>query len=299
MRFQMLFGEALRSVRASLSTTFAATMTVLIGMFLLGLAIALGSWVLSWSNKVERGVQVKVFFCTEHTCDTEVADTQVTAVQRWLDRDSRVKSYEFVTKDEALEIMRERSPELVEDLTYNPLPHAYEVTPNRAEDVEEIANDLRAAGFRGGRNGVEKIDFGEATAKRIIRVGQIVSIIFLGVVILLLAASALLIANTIRLSIYARRREIEVMKLVGASNWFVRGPFMLEGLFCGLAGSLLAIVLLLLGKEIALPAILGRVDAGSDVQALAFVWTALILLALGLGLGAAGSGLTLRRFLRV
>jgi cell division transport system permease protein len=89
------------------------------------------------------------------------------------------------------------------------------------------------------------------------------------------------------------------MKLVGASNWFVRGPFMLEGLFCGLAGAVLAVVLLLLGKEIALPAILGRVDAGSDVQALAFGWTALILLGLGLLLGAAGSGLTLRRFLRV
>jgi cell division transport system permease protein len=295
----MLLSEALRSIRASLSTTFAATMTVLIGMFLLGVAIALGSWVLSWSNKVERGVQVKVFFCTEHTCDEEASESQIGAVQQWLDRDRRVKSYKFVSKEDALEIMRERSPELVQDLTYNPLPHAYEVTPLRAQDVEVIAADLRAAGFRGRTNGVEKVDFGEATAKRIIRVGQVISIIFLGIVILLLAASALLIANTIRLSIYARRREIEVMKLVGASNWFVRGPFMLEGLFCGLAGSLLAVVLLLLGKEIALPAILGRVDAGSDVEALAFFWTALILLALGLGLGAAGSGLTLRRFLRI
>jgi cell division transport system permease protein len=201
----------------------------------------------------------------------------------------------FVSKEDALEIMRERSPELVQDLTYNPLPHALEITPVRAADVEPIAADLRAQRF----TGVEKVDYGETTAKRIIRVGQVISIIFLGIVILLLAASALLIANTIRLSIYARRREIEVMKLVGASNWFVRGPFMLEGLFCGLAGSLLAVVLLLLGKEIALPAILGKVDAGSDVEALAFAWTALILLGLGLLLGAAGSGLTLRRFLQV
>jgi cell division transport system permease protein len=146
---------------------------------------------------------------------------------------------------------------------------------------------------------VEKVDFGRETANRIIRVGQVISLIFFALVFLLLAASALLIANTIRLSIYARRREIEVMKLVGASNWFVRGPFMLEGLFCGLAGSLLAVILLLLGKELALPNILGRVDAGSDVRALAFVWTSLILLGLGLLLGAAGSGLTLRRFLRV
>jgi cell division transport system permease protein len=293
----MLISEAMRSIRASLSTTFAATMTVLIGMFLLGVAIALGSWVLSWSNKVERGVQVKVFLCTEHTCDNEVSRNQIGAVQRFLEGDPRVKEngVRFISKEEALQIMEDRSPELVRDLTYNPLPHAFEVTPKRAQDAEAIAASVRAQKF----GGIEKVDFGEATTKRIIRVGQVISVIFLGVVVLLLAASALLIANTIRLSIYARRREIEVMKLVGASNWFVRGPFMLEGLFCGLAGSVLAIVLLLLGKEVALPAILGRVDAGSDVEALAFVWTALILLALGLALGAAGSGLTLRRFLRV
>lgn len=297
MRFQLLLAESLRSLRASLSTTFAATMTVLIGMFLLGLSIALGSWVVSWSNNVKKDVQVKVFFCTEHTCASDVTAGQIGAVQRRLEADPRImeNGVTFVSKDEALEIMRKRSPELVKDLTYNPLPNSFEVQPKRAEDVEAIAADFRAQSFAG----VEKIDYGRATARRIIRVGQVISIIFFGVVLLLLAASGLLIANTIRLSIYARRREIEVMKLVGASNWFVRGPFMLEGLFCGLAGALLAIVLLLLGKEVALPAILGRVDADSDVKALAFVWTALILLGLGLLLGAAGSGLTLRRFLRV
>ena len=89
------------------------------------------------------------------------------------------------------------------------------------------------------------------------------------------------------------------MKLVGATNWFVRGPFMLEGLICGLAGSFAAVILLLLGKELALPAILGHVDAGSDVSALPFSLNALALLLCGLGLGAAGSGLTLRRFLRI
>jgi cell division transport system permease protein len=297
MRFKLLLAESLRSLRASLSTTFAATMTVLIGMFLLGLSIALGSWVVSWSNNVKKDVQVKVFFCTEHTCASDVTAGQIGTVQRRLEADPRImeNGVTFVSKDEALEIMRKRSPELVKDLTYNPLPNSFEVQPKRAEDVEAIAAGLRAQNFVG----VEKVDYGRATARRIIRVGQVISIIFFGVVLLLLAASGLLIANTIRLSIYARRREIEVMKLVGASNWFVRGPFMLEGLFCGLAGALLAIVLLLLGKEVALPAILGRVDADSDVKALAFVWTALILLGLGLLLGAAGSGLTLRRFLRV
>ena len=83
-------------------------------------------------------------------------------------------------------------------------------------------------------------------------------------------ASTLLIANTIRLSIFARRREIEVMKLVGATNWFIRGPFMLEGLVCGFVGSLLAVILLMLGKAIALPSILPHIGGGanSDVHAL-------------------------------
>jgi cell division transport system permease protein len=251
--------------------------------------------VLSWSNSVEEGLKVKVFFCTEHTCDAPVKEAEIGSVQRWLDRNQQVESHEFVSKVEALEIMEERSPDLVKDLTYNPLPDAIEITPTSGDQVESIASSIRQQSFAG----VQEVGFGEDTARRVIKVGQVVSIIFLGVVILLLAASALLIANTIRLSIYARRREIEVMKLVGASNWFVRGPFMLEGVFCGLAGALIAVLLLLLGKEIALPAILPRFDAGSDVEALAFPVTALILLLLGLLLGAAGSGLTLRRFLRV
>jgi cell division transport system permease protein len=127
----------------------------------------------------------------------------------------------------------------------------------------------------------------------------VIETIFLIAIIVLLVASTLLIANTIRLSIFARRREIEVMKLVGASNWFVRGPFMIEGLICGLLGSAAAIILLVLGKEIALPSILGHIDAGSNVTAIPFALNAAILLGIGLVLGAAGSGLTMRRFLRI
>jgi cell division transport system permease protein len=130
-------------------------------------------------------------------------------------------------------------------------------------------------------------------------VANVINSIFLLAGLILLAASTILIANTIRLSIFSRRREIEVMKLVGATNWFVRGPFMLEGLLCGLGGSLLAVILLFLSKEIALPSIIPRLDSGPGVQAIAFWANALILLGIGLLLGAAGSGLTLRRFLRV
>jgi cell division transport system permease protein len=129
----------------------------------------------------------------------------------------------------------------------------------------------------------------------------VIEVVFLIAVAVLLVASVLLIANTIRLSIFARRREIEVMKLVGATNWFVRGPFMVEGLLCGLAGALAAVVLLLIGKEVALSAILDDFDATSsaDVRALGFSVTALILVVVGLAVGEVGSGLTLRRYLKV
>jgi len=288
VRARLLFSESIRSLGANLSTTIAATMTVLIGMFLLGLFIALGSWVVSWSDHVKRELLVKVFF-------VETAnEKQFNAVGAKLAADPRVKDYVFVTKADALKRMQEKFPELTANLPSNPLPPSWEITPNRAEDVEAIANSLRPLPA-----GVDKVTYGKQTADRILRVARVIEIVFLAAVLVLLAASTLLIANTIRLSIFSRRREIEVMKLVGATNWFVRGPFMLEGLICGLAGAAVAIVLLFLGKELALPTILGRIESSSDVEALSFSLISLVLLLVGLTIGAIGSGLTMRRFLKV
>jgi cell division transport system permease protein len=288
-RFRLVTSEALRSIGANFSTSIAATMTVLIGMFLLGLSIALGSWVVSWSDHVKAQLEVKVFFVEG------VAPKQVNAVGRQLASDDRIKSYMFVSKTEALKRMQKKYPQLTANLPSNPLPASFEVTPRNAEDVQAIASDLRAHKFAG----VERVKDGQQTSKRILQVGKWIWIVFLVMVVVLLIASVILIANTIRLSIFSRRREIEVMKLVGATNWFVRGPFMLEGMLCGLVGSIAAVLLLLLGKQIALPAILGHIDTTDDVRALSFSLTALILVGVGLGVGALGSGMTLHRFLKV
>jgi cell division transport system permease protein len=289
MRLKMMVGEAVRSIGANVSTTVAATMTVLIGMFLLGLFIAFATYAHSWSDHVKDELVVKVFF------DRETAARNVEAVRVKLESDSRVREIKFVSADRALENMRETRPDLfATDLPYNPLGHAYTVIPNRAEDTEAIAASLKPH-----PTGVHNVTYGEEKAKRILKVANVINSIFLLAGLILLAASTILIANTIRLSIFSRRREIEVMKLVGATNWFVRGPFMLEGLLCGLVGSLLAVILLFLSKEVALPSIIPRLDSGPGVQAISFWANALILLGLGLLLGAAGSGLTLRRFLRV
>ena len=294
MRTRLFLSEAVRSLGANFSTTAAAVMTVLIGMFLLGLFIALGTWVLSWTNHVKKDVIVNVYFCTDLTCGKEASKDDISAVRAKLSGNPEVKQVTFVSREDALKEMQEKYPDLAKNLVRNPLPPSYRVEPRQAEDAARIA-----ALFNPPPPGVDNVRYGEKKAERVLQVAKIVGAIFLIGSIILLIASTILIANTIRLSIFSRRREIEVMKLVGATNWFVRAPFMLEGLICGLGGAIVAVLLLLLAKEVALPRILPRLNSPDDVSALAFPFVALILVAVSLVVGAAGSGITLRRFLRI
>jgi cell division transport system permease protein len=290
MRTRLFFSEAVRSIGANISTTVAATMTVLIGMFLLGLFIALFSWVNSWTDHVRKDVIVKVFFVQDAT------EPQINAVQSKLLTFPETKNVVFISKEEALKKMKEKYPELTQNLSSNPLPPAFEATPKDADQVKALADKLQPLPA-----GVDKVDYAEKKTQRILAVTNVIKYIFLLGSLILLAASTILIANTIRLSIFSRRREVEVMKLVGASNWFIRGPFMLEGVICGLIGALAAVVLLVLAKEFALPVIEGRSSTfrEDDVHALSFPVVAIILVGVSLLVGAAGSGITLRRFLQI
>ena len=295
MKLRVVVAEAWRSLTASLSTTLAAALTVLIGMFLVGLLIGLGTWARSWSEHAKGQLDVNVYLCTTTTCGHEVTTAEKNAVRVKLESDPRVASVEYISKAQALKQMQKTAPDMVKGVVTNPLPDAFKVKPRHGEDVVGIAQSLTSPPVAG----VEKVNFGKKTAKRILRVAHIFEVLSALAIAILLIAATILIGNTIRLSIFARRREIEVMKLVGASNWFVRGPFMVEGLLTGLIGAAAAVVLLFLGKELVLPATIGRLDAGSDVNAIAFEYTAVLVLALGLLLGAAGSSITMRRFLRV
>jgi cell division transport system permease protein len=265
-------------------------MTVLIGMFLLGLFIALFSWVNSWTDHVRKDVLVKVFFVQDASV------SQINAVSSKLLTFPETKDVVFVSKEEALQRMKEKYPDLTKNLSSNPLPAAFEVTPKDADQVKALADKLQPLPA-----GVDKIDYAEKKTERILAVTNVIKYIFLLGSIILLIASTILIANTIRLSIFARRREVEVMKLVGASNWFIRGPFMLEGVICGLIGAIAAVILLVLAKEFALPVIEGHSSTfrEDDVHALSFPLVALILIGVSLLVGAAGSGITLRRFLQI
>jgi cell division transport system permease protein len=291
-RSKLLFAEAWRSLGANLSTTVAATMTVLIGMFLLGLFIALGTWTVSWSNHVKSELVVKINFADSATSAQKSAYARRLAESQYV----KVDGVHYVSKEDALRQMSKRYPELVKNLTSNPLPDSLQVTPDKAEDVDLLFDSVS------GKNKAPYVDTvkdGKQLSHRILQVAHVIEVVFTLATLVLVIASVLLISNTIRLSIFSRRREIEVMKLVGATNWFVRGPFMLEGLLCGFAGSLLAIFFLVLGKAIALPSILPHLSGDADVHAMAFPLVSLALLGTGLALGAVGSGLTIRRFLQV
>ena len=301
-RIRLIFSEAWSSISANVSTTFAATITVLISMFLLGLFIALGTWVLSYSDHVKRELVVHVYFQAPPL--PQPTKAQEYQVGRRLEQDPRVKSATFISKEAAFKAQAKKLPQLYANVPSNPLPDSWVVKLKNANDAPKLGRAIQAQvkgtpAQRALWPGVNDVKWGDKTTKRVLTVAEVISIVFLVAIVLLVTASTLLIANTIRLSIFARRREIEVMKLVGATNWFVRGPFMLEGLLQGLVGSILAVVLLVLGKSIALPSILGHLHSTSDVHALPFALNALALVAAGLLLGAAGSGLTLRRFLQV
>jgi cell division transport system permease protein len=260
-------------------------------MFLLGVFIGLGTWLVSWSDAKKNELAVHTFI------KDEASNKQINDLREFLESNPLVKpgGVEFISKAEALRIMRKRAPELTQNLASNPLPASFDVVPKRGEDTEAIAVAVQTAKF----GAVDEVTWGKEVSKRILQLARGIQIVFLIAIIVLLVASTIDIANTIRLSIFARRREVEVMKLVGATNWFVRGPFMLEGLLTGLVGSFAAILLLFLGRELAVPSILPNDRTSADVQAMPFMWTAVILVAVGLAIGALGSGLTLRRFLRV
>ena len=298
MRPRFFLAEAFRSIRANAAVSVAATVTVLIAVFILGAFIPSFLYVQSTVDSQKKKVDIDVFIADTATVpQVEGLRVQLAALQD----QGEIKSFTYVSKDDALTELRGRlkDPSILEELPSNPLPAKFNVKPadpNNAQAIIDSVADSPAIDPELG------ISYGKETADKLLSVARFIQWAGLALISILLVASILLIGNTIRLSIFARRREVEVMRLVGATNWFIRWPFVIEGLIFGLIGAVAAVVLLIIGKVTIIDHILNLSTSPLQQQAdstIGLPALALILIVAGAVLGALGSGITLRRFLRV
>jgi len=298
MRPRFFLSEALRSIRSNLALAGAATVTVLIAVFVMGAFISAFLYVQSAVDSQKEKIDVSFWIADAATVDqVNSLQTQFEA----LEGNGEVESFVYVSKDDALAKMRERlrDPSILDELTSNPFPASYDVKPGDPEGADAI---VAAVGTHPALDPAKPVSYARETADRLLGIARFIQWSGLGLVIVLGLASILLIGNTIRLSIFARRREVEVMKLVGATNWFIRWPFVIEGVICGLVGAVLSIGLLYLAKVAVVDPFVDGTDSQltqENSNTIGFFWLSIILIAAGSLLGAVGSGITLRRFLKV
>jgi len=214
-----------------------------------------------------------------------------------------VKSVQFVSKQQAYAQQAKLDPQAYALLTTNPLPDTFHVIPDNPVNVLLVSRALTppaAGGTAGVIDGsIQSVSNKKNDTKKILEVTNLVTITAAVLTVLLTIASVLLIANTIRLSLYARRREVEVMKLVGATDWFIRWPFVIEGTFVGAAGALLASAVLGVTKIALLDPLANNWTLIEAPRTIAFSALAAVLLGAGVLVSSLGTGLSLRRFLRV
>ena len=307
-RVFFFIGEGLRALRRSAAPSLAAIVTVCITALLLGVLIPVLQTTNGKNNEVRDQVGLRIFL--NDVNGQQAPQDQVTALETKLKSIPHVKEVEFVDKNEALGILSDRlKEENREDITaqlpgaHNPLPASFNVTP---DDLSNLGSE-RAAITPPGANGqpapvsplISDIGDSRDDASKISGATTAIRWVLAVVAVLLLVASLLLVGNTIRLSIYARRREVEVMRLVGATNWFIRWPFMVEGLVCGLVGGAIAVGVLFVGKQVIVDPLADNFNLINSGDTIPFASLALVLLCVAMGVSAMGSGLTLRRFLRI
>jgi cell division transport system permease protein len=295
---KFFLAEAWRSIRANAAVSVAATVTVLIAVFILGAFIPSFLYVQSTVDSQKDKVDIDAYISDSATVpQVEGLRTQLAALQG----QGQVESFTYVSKDDALVELRERlkDPSILEELPSNPLPAKFNIKPVDPENAQGIIDQISDSPAIDQELG---ISYGAETADRLLSVARFIQWAGLGLITILLVASILLIGNTIRLSIFARRREVEVMKLVGATNWFIRWPFVIEGIICGLVGAILSVALLWAVKIGVVDQWIQDADSAltrDQATTIGFPLLCVVLIAAGGLVGALGSGITLRRFLKV
>jgi cell division transport system permease protein len=299
MRIGFFLREAIRATRRSAAPSFAALATVLVTLLVLGVFIPIVQATNGAANSVRSRVEVDVYMKTNATA----ADNA--RVRRELLNVPHVKSVQFVSKQQAYAQQSRIDPAAYRLLGSNPLPDTFHVIPDNPGNVLAVRTSLAPPSGNDPTHpgtidqSIQSVSNKRNDTKKILEVTNLVTITAAALTVLLTIASILLIANTIRLSLYARRREVEVMKLVGATDWFIRWPFVIEGVVVGATGALLAIAVLGVTKITLLDPLANNWTLIAAPRTISFTALLIVLMGAGVLVSALGSGLSLRRFLRV
>jgi cell division transport system permease protein len=296
MRPGFFLREALRGLRRSSAPALAALLTVVLTAVVLGVFIPIVQATTGTANEVRSRVVVDVYI---KDSATQLEQSQL---RQAIEGTSNVKSVEFISKGEALARAEEKNPKAFEEgaelLGSNPLPASFRVTPEDPDRLDDIVQRLGSGG-QPQLAAIDEVRDREEDTDKILSATGLVKALTAGLAVLLVLASIALIANTIRLSVFARRREVEVMKLVGATNWFIRWPFVIEGMVVGFLGGLLAVLLLAIVKTTFVDPLSDRFALLAAPDTIDFTLLVVLLMFACIAVSAIGSGITLRRFLRV
>jgi len=288
------FKEAWRGVRYNGWMSIASVGVVALTLLLLGLFVLMNMNISFITEELESQVEIITYL------ESGLSELDLQQVRQELLSIPEVAEVEYVSEEMALERLRDQLGEDADlllgygDTLENPLPSSYEVKTIDPNDVPVVAGRIK------NLDGIDRVDYGAGLVERLFKVTSTARWAGSAFMLLLAASATFLIAHTIRLTIYVRRKEIMIMKYVGATNWFVRWPFLIEGLILGIVGSLLPIIVLNYGYQVAEAWTIANIPFVSLVPIKTAVSNLLTtLLPLGAVLGGLGSILSLSRYLSV
>jgi cell division transport system permease protein len=293
VRVEYLVRETATNLWRNISLTIAAVLTVAVCLTMLGVSLLIGYGADSLTTQWKGGIEFIVFMRPEATPDQDAA------VRKAIDESPQVKSFKYLDQQAAYEEFKELfsdKPELIESVTPDVLPPSYRVVPVDA-NPDEVAT--LGAQFENAP-GVRDVTYASEALRNLEDLTSSVRTGLITTAVVLLLVAVLLILNTISTAMASRRREIEVMKLVGATNWFIRVPFMFEGMFHGIVGAALAVGGMVGANEIIFPRVRKNdILLYFQVTSSQVFSTSLIVLALGLVVGMIGSLWAVSRYLDV
>jgi cell division transport system permease protein len=301
-RLWFFIQEAFRALRRNAAPSMAAIVTTIVTVILLGVLIPIFQATQAKSEDIRDQLAFRVAIYDDAT------QGEIAALRQRLREIPHVASLQFVTKREALQELKADLEDgdlkqSINQLKRNPLPANFIVKADDAANLDSIRQAVTPPGPSGTPRPISPIiqDVFDRSQERskIEQVTGALKVVLTVITALLIVASLMLVGNTIRLSIYARRREVEVMRLVGATRWFIRWPFMIEGVVVGFLGGLVAILVLWLGKVTIVDPLSDTFAFVAAQNTMSFGLLVTILFGAAILVSAIGSGITLRRFLRV